>query len=690
MSLSNACAVFFLPLLFIVHSLTVEGSEENNSAVSYILCENFTWAEDSGLFILEVRSNSKPDEKNTVIFGQDNEHTKFLTVKIKQNDVKFVKYESTRHEICFQSLVVDTTIIIDQPTFLNKSCDGDDNRPCKVWASELHPVPVCPEVLTKLLTDKGDLRSPPSEISGPNEFEPPVYDITNDMAQASYDIAEGTSDLFRKVVKHKWKALDEAKKVKFSDIGKKLGSFNSFLKAFGPMFSIFSGITSIITTFLTPNPFDELAKYLQMEFKEINRRLSHIQNDIADLKRVVEHQGMIAGMAGKLEAIRYSLRGYKKMMKKLSEDKVCGGDSLFNRTEVRHFMEQYKGDRVDNSLLDLFGVEFGEVLESPSMLKAMMRAYCNTNRGKVEQFLDGVITYAVAGSLTHFAYQSLECLKEGGQDCDGDEEENEEWNRKLYRFLRKAHALNETIRDPGYGLQLDIQEDVDKLIYEEVAKNPDHFNDLFDKVFNFIIKKLNDINDWPEACIYNLHDKVVIVDLAELKSNVTTYNSNMKPWYLDFWKTGNALRKYRFKVKQADNAVTKRKLTGEERYYCVRPYAIHTWHYGRRDTHWEGDCSVSLDETPDSHDWIISILFNPNSYKIKAEDKENKKVTPTVFVKRLPLYVYYTTNAIIREKLRHRLYLKIAKVNNYWRKVDDVAFIDPSGFEGSDTYEPAG
>lgn len=686
MSLSNAPALFFLPL-FILRSPIVEGSENSNSAVSYTLCENFTWAEDTGLFILEVRSNSTPDQKYTVVFGKDGNRTKFLTGKIEQNDVKFLKYES-RHEICFQSLVVDTTIIIDQPTFLNKSCDGDDNRLCKEWASEIHPVPVCPEALTKLLKDKGDLRSPPSQIHGPNEFEPPVYDTTTDMFQASSDIAEGTSELFRKVVKHKWKALDEAKKVKFSNLGKKLGSFNSFMGAFGPIFSIFSGITSIITTFLTPNPFDELAKYLKMEFKEIHRRLSHIQNDISDLKRVIEHQGKMAGMAGKLEAIRYSLRRYERMMKKLSEDEVCGADSLLNRTEVRHFMEQYKWDRVDDSLLDLFGVEFGEVLESSSLLKALMRAYCNTNQGKVERFMEGVIDYAVAGSLAHFAYQSLECRKEGGQDCDGDEEENEEWNRKLYRFLKKADAIREAVKDPGYGFQLDIQEDIDKLICDEVAKNPVQFNQLFDKVFNFIIKKLNDKNDWPEACIYNLNDKVVIVELAELKPNATTYNSNMKPWYLDFWETGNALRKYRFQIKQAnDELYTKQTLTGTERYNCLRHYKIEI---DRMTTHWEEECKVTFDEKPASHDWIISILFNPNSYKIKAEDKQNDQVTPTVFVKRLPLYVYYTTDEIIREKLKHRAYLKITKATFSWHGSADAAFIDPVPFESSDTYEPAG
>ena len=83
-------------------------------------------------------------------------------------------------------------------------------------------------------------------------------------------------------------------------------------------------------------------------------------------------------MAGKQEAIRYSLRRYERMVKKPAEDKVFGADNLYNRTEVRDFMEQYKEDRVDDSLLDLFGVEFGELLEASSPLKAMMRAYCTT------------------------------------------------------------------------------------------------------------------------------------------------------------------------------------------------------------------------------------------------------------------------------------------------------------------------
>ena len=58
-----------------------------------------------------------------------------------------------------------------------------------------------------------------------------------------------------------------------------------------------------------------------------------------------------------------------------------------------------------------------------------------------------------------------------------------------------------------------VYEDLDKLIYEDAkfANSPHQFNQLFSKVFDFIINKVNDINDWPEACMYNLNYKVVLV-----------------------------------------------------------------------------------------------------------------------------------------------------------------------------------
>ena len=101
-------------------------------------------------------------------------------------------------------------------------------------------------------------------------------------------------------------------------------------------------------------------------------------------------------------------------------------------------MEQYKGDRVDNSLLDLFGVEFGEVFESPS---SMMRAHCNANRVRAKKFM--------ALWLTLHTKISNVSKKE---DYDGDEEENEDWNYKLHSFLKKATALNESAMELGYGM----------------------------------------------------------------------------------------------------------------------------------------------------------------------------------------------------------------------------------------------
>ena len=96
-----------------------------------------------------------------------------------------------------------------------------------------------------------------------------------------------------------------------------------------------------------------------------------------------------------------------------------------------------------------------------------------------------------------------------------------------------------------------VYEDLDKLIYEEakVANSPHQFNQLFSKVFDFIINKVNDINDWPEPCMYNLNNKVVLVELAELLHNATEYDSDLRPWYLDIWNTGYGLRTYRFKLR---------------------------------------------------------------------------------------------------------------------------------------------
>lgn len=71
---------------------------------------------------------------------------------------------------------------------------------------------------------------------------------------------EGILELFCKVVKGKLEVLDEVKKVKWMEIGKRFGgfNFNSFMKVLGLLFSIFSGIVFIIIIFVIFNFFDEL------------------------------------------------------------------------------------------------------------------------------------------------------------------------------------------------------------------------------------------------------------------------------------------------------------------------------------------------------------------------------------------------------------------------------------------------
>ncbi|CAH3019024.1 unnamed protein product, partial [Porites evermanni] len=45
--------------------------------------------------------------------------------------------------------------------------------------------------------------------------------------------------------------------------------------------------------------------------------------------------------------------------------------------------KQYKDDRDEDSLLGLYEVEFGEVLDASSLLQPFVRAYCGTDLAKV-------------------------------------------------------------------------------------------------------------------------------------------------------------------------------------------------------------------------------------------------------------------------------------------------------------------
>ena len=87
-------SVFFSFSYFLINFLLpfVEGtsSGNGNSAVSFTLCDDFTW-EQGRHFSLQVASKTDPNAL-TARFGQGDFVTKFLSRNIQQNDVSFVKY----------------------------------------------------------------------------------------------------------------------------------------------------------------------------------------------------------------------------------------------------------------------------------------------------------------------------------------------------------------------------------------------------------------------------------------------------------------------------------------------------------------------------------------------------------------------------------------------------------------------
>ena len=156
---------------------------------------------------------------------------------------------------------------------------------------------ISPQRLKDLLLKESLIaRNPTTE---PERGEPPIYDVTCDMAKASLTIATGISEYGVVITQARQnyragKSTDPLETI--SNITSSLGTAASFISNLAPVFGVFSGIACILTTFLTPNPFDELAKHLSKQFREVNDKLFNIQTDIADLRRLIETKSGILGM----------------------------------------------------------------------------------------------------------------------------------------------------------------------------------------------------------------------------------------------------------------------------------------------------------------------------------------------------------------------------------------------------------
>jgi len=268
----------------------------------------------------------------------------------EQKTIKSVTVTSTANQICVNALVVDTIIVVDQPTDFMNTCPSsapeDLERPCKQLgvSIDVSRLFVCPEQLKDLLLKKQIVQIKPGSQTTP-ENEPPTYGIIGDMLQASSTIAAGLVEGAGSITAARQKYREARKANPLQKLGTFAAAFEtatSFISFITPVFSVFSGITTIATTFLTPNPFDELAKYLDDEFKQINNRLTDIQADIADLGRLIEAKGGVLAMANQLSAIRYTIRNYGALVDAISAKPVCGARELSQMPEVEQFMRQYQ------------------------------------------------------------------------------------------------------------------------------------------------------------------------------------------------------------------------------------------------------------------------------------------------------------------------------------------------------------
>lgn len=235
----------------------------------------------------------------------------------------------------------------------------------------------------------------------------------------------------------------------------------------GPVLNMFGGVTSILTTFLTPNPFEELAKYMKKQFEIVQEQLRDIQDDIRnlELKLVIESQSQKVAMATSLRNIRHTTRSYEGMLASLSRSTVCDTTDLLKQREVKNFMEDTRRKDLRNHPQDLLEVEFGGVLEaSTGLLKPIMKAYCASDPSRVIRFMEHISMYAYGGILALFTYENLVCLENGGENCTELDDDKNDWLKKLHRFTTKAEVYRVAVNDHARGLELDMKDHLKKIV----------------------------------------------------------------------------------------------------------------------------------------------------------------------------------------------------------------------------------
>ena len=509
-----------------------EVSKSQRSGVSVAICDDLQAARNA---FFEISAKTLEPVDGRFLFSARIDPSRglqkyVLPVLIRQKSVKHIKVSSaSREDLCLQAVAVDTNIYVDLPTNFKTTCSAEDKTsipPCKEFKSDLEPLKVCPNKISELLKRKQLIDSTPA-LDPERPFEVPKYCDINDNAQASYAIAEGIYNN-RKGVKRYMNQLKSAKKLaKFIGVRWLLTKLNSILGAFGPALGIFSGVTSILTTHLTPNPFDMLAEYLQEEFTALHNHLDRVEGE---LKELIMAEGALTRMADAVASIRYSLREFDDIAKSLKKNPVCGTDNLIREYSVNRFVSNYNQRDTEHKLLDLLEVELGLLPLTQSLLKPFMKTYCKTKPGKVKRFMTDISTYAFLGTQAQLFFNDLICTMYKLRNCDS---KTSMWEKRLKKLLYKAKALTVALESPAEGFYQFFKDDLEQEVRREVEGESNTGDAKSKRVADLFFYFLTDPENWPKSCIVDSGGEVVACVAVKINAAVDHEKMGfLSPYYL--------------------------------------------------------------------------------------------------------------------------------------------------------------
>ena len=450
-----------------------------------------------------------------------------LPALIPQKGVKYIKVVSGE-DLCLQAVAVDTNIYVDLPTNFKTTCSDEEKTsfpPCKEFKSKLKPLRVCPDKISELLKKKQLIDSMPAPDPEARPFEVPKYSAINDYAQASYAIAEWIYNNRERVNRFINQLKSANKLAKVIGVGGLL--LNSLLGAVGPALGIFSGLTSILTTALTPNPFDQLAEYLQEEFTALHNHLDRMEGELKELIRV---EGAMTRMADAVASIRYSLREFQDIATSLKSNPVCGTNDLIREYSVDRFVRKYNQRDTEHKLLDLLEVELGLLPLTQSLLKPFMKTYCKTKPGKVKRFMTDISTYAFLGTQAQLFFNGLICTMYKLRNCDS---KTSMWEKRLKKLLFKAKALTVALESPAEGFYQFFKDDLEQEVRREVEGESNTGDAKSKRVADLFFYFLTDPENWPKSCIVDSGGEVVACVAVKINAAVDHEKMGfLSPYYL--------------------------------------------------------------------------------------------------------------------------------------------------------------